>query len=309
MTSRKPILITGSHRSGSTWVGKMIAEAPSVFYIHEPFNVSHPPKPGVSSAKFKYWFTYVNRENEANFYKRIKNTIELRYDLVNALISIRSKKDIEVLKQQYGEFFKHRLQGSKPLIKDPLALFSSEWLAERFNMDVVVLIRHPAAFVSSIKKKDWTFPFSHFLEQPLLLETHLYPFEAEIREYAANNHDIVDQGILLWRIIHYMIIQYEKKHKDWLFVRHEDLSRNPLQEFQNLFNKLDLEFTEHVREVIKEYSSSTNSNEAVDGEGFFKRNSELNIWNWKDRLTPLEIEKIRNQVEDISSVFYSNRDW
>ena len=40
MSSRRarPILVTGSHRSGSTWVGKMIASHPRVAYVEEPFN-------------------------------------------------------------------------------------------------------------------------------------------------------------------------------------------------------------------------------------------------------------------------------
>jgi hypothetical protein len=308
MTSTKPILITGSHRSGSTWVGKMIAEAPSVIYIHEPFNKDFPPGPGICSAKFENWFTYVTHENESNFYKPLKNTIELRYDLFNALRSIKSKKDIKYLKE-YVIFFKHRLQGSTPIIKDPLALFSAEWLAERFNMNVVVLIRHPAAFVSSLKKKGWKYSFSQFLEQPLLLKNHLYPFEAEIREYTARKQDIVNQAILLWRIIHYMIIQYQEKHKDWIFIRHEDISRDPLQGFQTLFSKLNLEFSEHAKEVIKQYSSSENPREAVNNKTFLMRNSELNIWNWRDRLASSEVEKVRNGVEDVSKVFYSDQDW
>ena len=39
---RRPILVTGSHRSGTTWVGKTIALSPSVTYIGEPFN--DPPR-------------------------------------------------------------------------------------------------------------------------------------------------------------------------------------------------------------------------------------------------------------------------
>ena len=36
MQNASPILVTGSHRSGSTWVGKMLSVAPHVAYIHEP---------------------------------------------------------------------------------------------------------------------------------------------------------------------------------------------------------------------------------------------------------------------------------
>jgi hypothetical protein len=310
--SRNPILVTGSHRSGSTWVGRMIAEAPGIIYIHEPFSVSDPPGRGICNAKFKHWFTYVTRENEADFYQPLKNMLELRYNLVGALKSIRSVKDFKRTKVECEQFAKYRRQGSTPLIKDPIAFFSSEWLAERFDMTVVVVIRHPAAFVSSIKKLNWHHPFSHFMEQPLLLQNVLYPFETELREYAASEHDIVDQAILLWRLIHHTIIRYQRDHKEWIFVRHEDLSRNPLHSFQGLFDQLKFEFSDHVKQVIEGYSHPANphdTNAPVGSEISLKRNSRLNISNWKSRLTPFEIKKIRNKVENISTAFYSDEDW
>jgi hypothetical protein len=188
-------------------------------------------------------------------------------------------------------------------------VFSTEWLASTFDMDVIVLIRHPAAFTSSLKRLNWTHPFSHFLEQPLLMRDHLSSFEAEIREYVDKEHDIIDQATLLWRLIYHMVIKYQNNHNDWIFIRHEDLSRDPLRGFQNLFNNLNLEFSEHVRETIKEYTNSTNPSEAPEKGQSLKRDSKSNILNWKSRLTVSEIERIRTQVEDISSVFYSDKDW
>jgi hypothetical protein len=290
----------------------MIAEAPGLFYIHEPFSVSDPPGRGICSAEFKYWFTYITWENEADFYRPIKNMIDLRYDIVAALKSIKSVKEIGDLETEYRQFSKHRLQGSVSLIKDPIAVFSSEWLVQRFNMTVVIVIRHPAAFVSSIKKLNWKHPFSHFLQQPLLLKNVLYPFQTEISEYAAKEHDVIDQAILLWRLIHYTIIKYQQDHKDWIFVRHEDLSREPLCAFENLFGKLHLEFSPHIATVIEYYSGTANPSDVfapVGSESTLKRNSKLNVLNWKNRLTSAEIRKIRSKVEDISVAFYSDEDW
>jgi len=85
----------------------------------------------------------------------------------------------------------------RPLIKDPIALFSAGWLYKRYNVQPIVMIRHPAAFCGSLKVANWPHPFSHFLEQPLLMETHLYPFKEEIERFAAEEMDIVDQAVLL----------------------------------------------------------------------------------------------------------------
>ena len=308
MSLPKPILVTGSHRSGSTWVGRMIAEAPSVCYIHEPFNVSDPPSRGVCNAEFKYWFTYITSENESNFYRAFRNTLELKFDLIGALQSVKSLHNFRSLFPNYLDFLRHRIRGSRVLLKDPLAFFSSEWLAEKFDMAIIVVIRHPAAFVSSVKKLNWSHPFSHFLGQPLLLNNFLAPFEAEIKEYAAKEHEIIDQAILLWNLIHYTVTQFQHHHPDWTFIRHEDLSRNPIHGFQSLFSRLQLEFTENVRDVIVQHTASFNPSDSEEAYSL-KRNSNLNRWNWKNRLSQSEIEKIRSKVEFVSKAFYSDEDW
>jgi hypothetical protein len=290
----------------------MIAEAPSLLYIHEPFSVTDAPSRGICNTRFKYWFTYITRQNEAGFYKPIRNTIQLRYNLIGGLKTYHSKETLSELRREYLSFWKHRRRGSKALIKDPMAFFSAEWLAERFEMNVLMVIRHPAAFVSSIKKLNWHHPLSHFLEQPALLRERLYPFAREIREYASREHELIDQAILLWKLIHYTMIQYREAHKNWIFVRHEDLSRNPVEGFRNLYSRLGLEFSEQARQIIENYSNSANPSESdapVGSEAILLRNSASNIWNWKSRLTVSEIERIHHAVEDISSAFYSAEDW
>ena len=308
--SGKAILITGSHRSGSTWVGKMLSQSPEIVYIHEPFSVTYPPGSGICAAKFDYWFSYVTHENEANYYQSIKDTINFSYNIPAALKSAGSNKRILRIFIESQKYLRYSLSNLRPLLKDPIALFSANWLASRFDMDVVVLVRHPAAFVSSLKLKNWTFPFSHFLEQPLLMRDSLYPFEMEIRAHAKEEKDVVDQAILLWKIFHHRILEYKKKHESWIFVRHEDLSLDSIIGFKSLFDSLKLEFTPQIIETIKDYSSSHNPTEArVDTTHTLKRNSQSNIKNWKNRLTQAEVERIRNQVEYISKEFYSDQDW
>jgi hypothetical protein len=41
MVRPSPVLVTGIHRSGTTWVGKMLAAAPGVVYINEPLTGIH----------------------------------------------------------------------------------------------------------------------------------------------------------------------------------------------------------------------------------------------------------------------------
>jgi hypothetical protein len=302
--SRKPILITGSHRSGSTWVGKIISHAPSVAYIHEPFNLNH--RIGTCDIVFKYWFSYICIENENLYSKSISDCLDFRYKFIKELRTLKSVKDAARLVRDYTHFTKARLTDKRPLVKDPIAIFSAEWLANRFGMDVVVLIRHPAAFAGSLKKANWRYPFEHFLKQPLLMDQHLNDYRSEIEEYAKNEKNIIDQSILLWNLIHFMILKYRTKNEKWNFIKHEELSRNPIDEYSKLYQTLGLQFSRNVLEKIKESSHAGFRETQLDE---FKRDSKSNIWNWKNRLTSEEIQRVKEKTHEIASQFYSDEEW
>ena len=303
-TNRKPILITGSHRSGSTWVGRVVALSPSVGYIHEPFNLRH--RPGICKAKFNFWFPYICNENKSLYSQDIEDCIRFKFQFMEGLKAAKSIKDFARLLRDCINFKRYEVVKRRPLLKDPIAVFSAEWLASRFGMDVIVLIRHPAAFVASLKKGNSTFPFDHFLQQPLLMQHHLCEYRSEIEEYSKKEFDIVDQGILLWKLIHHVILKYRENNHAWVFARHEDLSRCPEGEFSRIYSRLGLTFSADVRQRIRRLSFAEQSKE---DSGSLVRNSKSNIWTWKTRLTDDEIARIKDNTDEIASQFYTEEDW
>lgn len=307
MSTRRPILVSGSPRSGTTWVGKMIAASSSIGYIHEPFNPLH--HPGTYGVTFPQWFMYVSEENETPFYKPLKSTLEFHYAVNAELLSIRSAREIKRIGGDWSTFTINRLLRKTPLMKDPIAIFSCDWLAKTFDMNVIVMIRHPAAFVSSVKRLNWEHDFNGFLQQPQLMRDHLSSFASEIEKFATYQQDILDRAVLLWRIMHHTILKYQQNHDNWIFLRHEDISADPMHHFTYLFKQLDIEFTNKVRGKIEEYTSTSNPIKSNAADFDVKRNSIANIKSWSKKLTPAEITYIRNKVEDISSSFYKDSDW
>ena len=314
MTLRRPILVTGIHRSGSTWVGKMISTSPSVGYIPEPLNWETRSylgsSLGICSAPVPYWYPYITKENGALYYEHLKDTLEFRYELVGALKGIRSLADIRRVRWEYRTFRRYRSRQVRLLVKNPFAVVSAEWFAETFDMRIIILIRHPAAFASSIKRLNWAFPFAHFLNQPLLIRDYLRPFEAQIKDYVERKRDLIDQAILLWRIVYYIVNEHRKKHTDWIFLRHEDVSRDPARHFRDLYAKLNLVFLPRVEAVVREYTDPCNPSDVPVEQSFsLKRDSRAGIWSWKSRLTEPEIERVREGTSDIVMEFYSDDDW
>ena len=296
---KKTILVTGSHRSGSTWTGTVISQSKKVRYVQEPFNLAIKKY----NSPIKYWFEHVNLLDEKSYQNKIKKY--LNSFLVPFVLNGKQKRK----HKSYPKFiYSHLLEAyrksfKRTLIKDPIAIMSAEWIYKTYPTDVVILIRHPAAFIASLKLKNWEFDFNNFLDQPNLMNTYLKPFDNDIRIYAREKQPILNQGILLWNILYSVVIQYRKKHGDnWYFVKHEDLSLNPEKEFKALFKFLKLSFHKDIQNYLSKTTTSENNTK-------LKRDSKLNIYTWKNRLSEEEIQQIKHRTSNVWKHFYSEKDW
>jgi hypothetical protein len=148
--SSRPILVTGAHRTGTTWVGKMLAAAPGNAYISEPLNVLH--RPGVFAQPVRHWYTFIGQHNEAAFLPALHSMLAFEYGLMRELRSLRSRRDLLRMLRDAFAFASARAARKRPLIKDPFAVFSARWFADRLDCRVVITVRHPAAFASSLKR-------------------------------------------------------------------------------------------------------------------------------------------------------------
>jgi hypothetical protein len=305
---RPPILVTGSHRSGTTWVGRTIAASPNIAYLDEPFSLRH--RPGVLRTRFPYWFPYLTGPAAAPVAADLRRTLSYRYGYAAELRAIGSTRDAGRMARDAGRFARWRARGARPLLKDPIAILAVPWLAAEFGAQPVILIRHPAAFASSLKRMGWSHDFSHFLRQPGLVDDLVPELRPEIESFAAEPRDVIDQAGLLWVIIHTVIARYRDEHPDWSFVRHEDLSTEPFGGFRELFRRLDVEYTDAVDHYIADTTGAANPAEA--GAGVIhelRRDSSANVHTWRSRLDAEEVKRVRDRTGAVAARFYSDEDW
>ena len=100
------------------------------------------------------------------------------------------------------------LRKGRQVIKDPIAVLSLDWLYNNFDIDILILVRHPAAYVSSFKRMNWDFPFDHLLSQENLMEIELYPLREEILNAPT---DFVERAALSWKWIYFILSKYIPK--------------------------------------------------------------------------------------------------
>jgi hypothetical protein len=307
-TSAAPILVTGAHRTGTTWVGKMLTASGQTTYISEPLNVWH--RPGILSASTPYWYTYLCAENEDEYLAGFLQTIQFRYHGWNELQSLRSVKDVGRMGRDWKNFLSGRIFHKRPLLKDPFAVFSAPWFHTRLGCQVVITVRHPGAFASSLKRLDWPFNLKDLLAQPLLMRDWLEPFRSEMQEMAKKPQDIIGQSCLLWRMVYHSVEQQKKDYPQFQIVRHEDLSLKPEEGFYRLYDTLGLSYTQQAEKIILCSSSSENPGElSTQSAHSIRLDSQANLHNWKHRLSLEEIDRVRQLTEEVAARYYPELGW
>jgi hypothetical protein len=207
-------------------------------------------------------------------------------------------------------FQSSRLGKRRALLKDPFAVVSVPWFLSMMNADVVILVRHPLQFVSSIKRMSWRFDFDYLLQQPLLMRDYLESYRAEMNQANRQKDDIVGQGILLWRIIYSIVDQYLNLGHDFILVRHEDLSLDPERYFSEICDYVGITYSRDIKRAIHRSSRSSNMTEiSVHDEHAILVNSIANLTNWKKRLTDREIERIVADTRDVAEKYYKWEEW
>jgi hypothetical protein len=309
--SGNPILVTGSHRSGTTFLGKMLSLHSSIGYIFEPFNFAH----GMKGIDYEFTYVYKGMQDEEKYIGLVQDILNGKvtfktenYELKNKITMLLKKV---LLNNKHVNYFYKRYIScplvDRILIKDPMACLSSEWLHQTFNMDVVVLIRHPAAFVGSLKRLGWRFDWNHFTNQTELMNKY---FNVYLENVELNNLSIVDEGIILWNCIYSVLTEYLNRNPNMIFIRHEDLSVDPVVQLNKLYDKLGIPFTKKIEENILEFTNDKNPTDPKNNEVHtLKRNSKNNIKRWKKILTEGEIQKIKIGTIDVAQNYYSEIDW
>jgi hypothetical protein len=284
----------------------MLAADALTAYISEPLNVLH--RPGVFRVKVNHWYQYICDENGDEYLPAFQDLLEFDYFLWDEIRSLRSRKDFLRMGRDFLIFYNALMRGQRALLKDPFAVFSTPWFAKHLKCKVVITVRHPAAFASSLKRLNWKFDFQDLLDQPLLMRDHLDLYREEMQSIKSD--DVIGQSALLWKMIYHSVHATRELNPDFIIVRHEDLSRDPVSGYRDLYQLLDLEFTTRVEKTILNSSSSENpaelSRKKVHG---FKLDSRANIDIWKKRLSVEEIDRIRKMTEETSALYYPEADW
>jgi hypothetical protein len=206
---RDSVFLSGSGRSGTTWVADVINHRREYRLVFEPF---HPGKvPVCASFESKQYLRPSDRREEYLEPARKILTGELR--------------------SPWTDRFHRGLVARRRLIKDIRANLMLGWMRANFpGMPIVLLLRHPCAVVASRLALGWRDNLSETMAQQDLVEDFLVPFEEEIREADT----AFERHVFLWCIDNYVpLMQFEPGEIHVAF--YERLVAEPRAETERLF--------------------------------------------------------------------------
>ena len=263
---RKSILVAGTARSGTTWLGDLIASQIPCRILLEPFNPNLVPE----YRGFSY-FQYMRSgsENpEFRAFARLVFTGEIR--------------------NRWVDHQNERIVSEYRLIKEIRANLALKWLHDNFpEIPIIFLMRHPCAVVSSRIELGWATDsdIQPFLSQPDLMADYL----CDYREFIRNAKTEEEKHAIIWSISNLVPLK-QFQPGELKIVYYEHLCTQPELELPAILTSIGQRYEATAMDKINRPSQTTRETSAiVNGKG--------QISHWKQKLTPLQIDNILRVVE------------
>jgi len=300
-TGSRPIVIAGLPRSGTTWTLTALSEGVGIRPAPERDNEDNNPS-AIHAKRRLGRYPLLSPGDVSPAYRQLWDWIlsgayePRRLAWARWLLGPGAKERIFEGKQDVAAWLAGNLarnpsprRGSDRSSGDRRVIAKSihtqlaiDWLASEFDVDVLVLLRHPANVLASwmqVTLKD---------SRNATLETR-----PEVRTRFLDTWDIrlpgpdpVEQ--MCWRIclLTAALEDSAQRHPDWHVRTHEDLCDDPVAKFKSLCVDLDLEWSDARADYLVSHNTP--------GDGFkLKRVAEDLPNSWEQRLDDASLETLR----------------
>jgi hypothetical protein len=218
------ILICGSGRSGTTWLGEVVNSGNKFRTIFEPF---HPHR-------VRTWMDYPHR-----CYLPVGNTDQSVFRDVSRILSGQ-------IRDKWSATHNTKLFSSQRIIKEISMNNSLPYLKKKFpKLKMIFLHRNPFDVARSRIKLGWhkesdptvITDLSVFVKQPLLMNDFLHPFQGIFEDGTLTD---IEREIAFWCGENYIPLNHMQEDDMFITVSYDSLIAWPLREYTRIFEFLNL---------------------------------------------------------------------
>jgi len=263
---RRSILVAGTARSGTTWLGDLIATQIPSRILFEPFN----PDLVSDYRRFRY-FQYMRPGTENSEFHAFAQKV-FTGEIRNRWIDSQNERIISRFR----------------LVKEIRANLALKWLHDNFpEIPILFIMRHPCAVVLSRMELGWAtdHDIEPFLSQPQLMEDFLGPYSDLIRSARSSE----EKHAVIWSVSNLVPLK-QFSSEELRVVYYENLCTQPEIELPGIFEAIGYQYSGLVVTSRNQPSQTTRSASAVVA-GTNK------IENWKNKLSRSQIDNVLRVVQ------------
>lgn len=263
---RRSFMISGTGRSGTTWLAEIVGSQIPCRLMFEPFN----PRMQKSFSQFEYFQYMRPGDSNAALAEYCRNVFSG---------NIRSRwidQGVTVLRPQYR------------MIKAIRANLMLKWIHQEFPaIPIIFIIRHPCAVVSSRIQLDWATDSDtdSFRVQPGLIEDFL----ADKLEYLQRARTPEEKHALIWCVSNLVPLR-QFRAGELTTVFYEDLCRHPEPVIERVFRRLGHEYHASVMSALRRPSGTAVRSSAIVSGGDY-------LTTWQRELSPRQIHNVLSVVD------------
>jgi len=286
--SEKPIMIFATRRGGSSLMMRSIYSQPEVDYINLPLNLMdyHPYKNKIPRPRMKNRFISLNKNEEKMLFEYFDNLFKGKYILRNQW---------NVLDPDFSFHVK------RFVIKELLAKTLMDWFTEKFDVEIIYLIRHPIPTALSAMKFGFSNISEAFLKDEYFKERFL-DSEKEKKCYnILKNGSMLENHVMDWCLDNLYALNHYKK-RPWLTVTYEEMLLRKKQISELMCSYLDLPDPTrmHNKMLLPAGASTKKSKEYI-----LSKNQGRLVERWLPQTTKQDLDKIERIFDMFNIKIYS----
>ncbi len=293
----RPVLVVGVPRSGTTWTANVLGASEGASVVMEPDNEKL-SAPAIWAKAGLGRFPVLGAGDNARRYARL-----WRWALSGAGSNRRLRLAQRLVRHATGEDLEALVQGREPMAlrmsgilgsyphaapatgvviaKSVHACLAIEWLAARFDVDVLIVLRHPANVLASwleLELPDRDRDLGSLIE---IQEKYSKPWGVPVV-----GHRVLDRAVWQVGLLTCALEDALSRHPEWHVRTHEQLCSNSQAQFQSLAADLGLTLGDAAIDLLRRSDKA--------GSGFaVKREASGLADSWRHRLGEQEVETLK----------------
>lgn len=289
------VLLVGVARSGTSWLGHALGRAHGVRFYYEPDNIDADPSGGRPAGGFGFGpYPMISPGEESSMFAAVWDLVfagrmppvEKRPMLLAARAALRLPRSLRdpLVRQVAATAARIPSRSNCTVVKSIYAIFSLDWLIERYHPQVVVIQRHPLNVVSSWRQLN--IPLFDLASRPAIAQRYLEPLGI------APPTGAPELTRIAWHVglLTHVLGDTAERHPEALLVTHEDLCVEPITGMRDVFERLGLVWTADVESFL---AASNRPGEGLQPVRVTTEQPDR----WRKRLTDAEVDEIEGVLD------------